>query len=90
MFRFRQDYIRNRNLMEWSFLNHADPSEIVDIILTQDLASMRVTRVHVRNQLVKVASIEDLMRMKRAAGRPKDVVGLQWLGAVRDEIEGRR
>ena len=36
---------------------------------------------------VRVASIEDLMRMKRAAGRPKDLIGLEWLGAVREELE---
>lgn len=37
---------------------------------------------------VRVASIEDLIRMKRAAGRPKDLIGLEWLGGVRDELEG--
>jgi hypothetical protein len=37
---------------------------------------------------VRVASIEDLIRMKRAAGRPKDLIELEWLAAVRDEIEG--
>jgi hypothetical protein len=26
--------------------------------------------------------------MKRAAGRPKDLIALEWLSAVRDEIEG--
>lgn len=36
---------------------------------------------------VRVASIEDLMRMKRAAGRPKDLIALEWLGAVREELE---
>lgn len=36
-----------------------------------------------------VASIDDLIRMKRAAGRPKDRVELEILGALRDEIEGR-
>jgi hypothetical protein len=36
---------------------------------------------------VRVASIEDLIRMKRAAGRPKDLIGLEWLGGVRDELE---
>jgi hypothetical protein len=36
---------------------------------------------------VRVASIEDLMRMKRAAGRAKDLIALEWLGAVRDELE---
>ncbi len=36
---------------------------------------------------IRVASIEDLIRMKRAAGRPQDRVALEWLGAVRDELE---
>ena len=36
-----------------------------------------------------VASLEDLIRMKRAAGRPKDRVELEILGALRDEIDRR-
>jgi hypothetical protein len=36
---------------------------------------------------VKVASIDDLIRMKRAAGRPKDLIELEVLGALRDEID---
>lgn len=36
---------------------------------------------------VLVASIEDLMSMKRAAGRPKDRVELEILGALRDVLE---
>jgi hypothetical protein len=35
---------------------------------------------------VLVASIDDLIRMKRAAGRPTDLVQLEHLGALRDEI----
>lgn len=37
--------------------------------------------------VVPVASLDDLIRMKRAAGRPKDRVELEILGALRDEIE---
>ena len=36
---------------------------------------------------VLVASIEDLIRMKRAAGRPKDLIELEVLGALRDELD---
>ncbi|MFY9614344.1 MAG: hypothetical protein WAT58_03000 [Candidatus Dormiibacterota bacterium] len=39
--------------------------------------------------VVKVAAIEDIMLMKRAAGRPKDLIELEVLGALRDEIEKR-
>jgi hypothetical protein len=38
--------------------------------------------------LVRTASLEDLIRMKRAAGRPKDRVELEILGALRDELRG--
>jgi len=36
---------------------------------------------------VDVADIDDLMRMKRAAGRPKDRIELEVLAAVREERE---
>jgi hypothetical protein len=36
---------------------------------------------------VTIASLEDLMRMKFAAGRPKDLIELAILGALREELE---
>jgi hypothetical protein len=38
---------------------------------------------------VLIASINDLIRMKRAAGRPKDLIELEHLGALRDELAER-
>jgi predicted nucleotidyltransferase len=36
---------------------------------------------------IRVASLDDLIRMKRAAGRPKDLIEVEVLGALRDEID---
>jgi len=36
---------------------------------------------------VLVTSIDDLIRMKRACGRPKDLIELEVLGALRDELD---
>jgi hypothetical protein len=36
---------------------------------------------------VHVAAVDDLIRMKRAAGRPKDLAELEILGALREELE---
>ena len=42
-------------------------------------------RFDVDGRTVSVASIDDLIRMKRAAGRPKDLVEIEILGALREE-----
>ncbi len=38
---------------------------------------------------VRVAGLGDLMDMKRAAGRPKDRIELEILGALREELDRR-
>lgn len=38
---------------------------------------------------VRVVALNDLMRMKKSAGRNKDLIELEVLGALRDEIEGQ-
>jgi hypothetical protein len=38
-------------------------------------------------QRVLVASLDDLIRLKRAAGRPKDLLVLEELGALREELD---
>jgi predicted nucleotidyltransferase len=38
---------------------------------------------------IKVAALSDLIRMKRAAARPKDLIEVEILSALRDEIDGR-
>jgi len=37
--------------------------------------------------VVLIAAVEDLIRMKRAAGRPKDLLALEELGALREELD---
>ncbi|MHB8510622.1 MAG: hypothetical protein ACYDCC_00420 [Actinomycetota bacterium] len=40
--------------------------------------------------VVLVASLDDLIRMKEAAGRPKDRIELEILGALREEVDKSR
>ena len=37
--------------------------------------------------VVLIAAVEDLIRMKRAVGRPKDLLALEELGALREELD---
>jgi hypothetical protein len=37
--------------------------------------------------VIRVASVDDMIRMKRAAGRPQDLIAVEWLAALRDELD---
>ncbi|HEY3173672.1 MAG TPA: hypothetical protein VGK86_13975 [Thermoanaerobaculia bacterium] len=48
------------------------------------------TLMDVNGIRVQVAALEDVIRLKKAAGRPKDRVELEILGALLEEIERSR
>jgi predicted nucleotidyltransferase len=56
-----------------------------------DYAELRRSAVLVSSLGMRLlfASLDDLIAMKRAAGRPKDRVELEILGALREEIDRR-
>jgi hypothetical protein len=39
---------------------------------------------------VRVASVDDLIRMKQATARPQDLIAVEWLSALRDELDQRQ
>lgn len=53
--------------------------------LVADATEMKLDSV-----TVTVASLDDLIRLKRAAGRPKDLIEIEILAALRDEIRKSR
>ena len=54
-----------------------------------DFERLRANAIHavVAGRDVLVASLDDLIAMKRAAGRPKDRIELEILGALREELD---
>jgi hypothetical protein len=83
VFRFRDEYIRNRNLIAWNFYNPQDLSEQLDIVISEDLRGKRTIRVDTRNGPVRVLSRKDLIAMKRASGRPQDLADVEALEKLR-------
>ena len=63
----------------------ATPEPGFDYQLLRDHA---VTTV-IHGAPVHIASLSDLIEMKRAAGRPKDRIELEILGALREELDRR-
>ena len=54
---------------------------------TDGFADLSATDEDLDGLVVRVASVDDLIRMKRAAGRPQDQIAIEWLAALRDELE---
>lgn len=79
MFQFREEYIRERNLIGWSFVNSSNPIEVVDVIITKNLADCSTISKNIGNHKVKILSKKDLIKMKKEAGRPQDLLDVSAL-----------
>jgi len=79
VFDFRAEYIQNKNLTAWSFYNPANPLEVVDIIITHNLKNIQTINKKVDRLNIKVASIPDLIAMKKQAAHPQDIEDVKAL-----------
>ena len=83
VYKFREEYIRNRNLIAWSFVNPAVPSELVDVVLTHDLADLNTETVRVQKRQIRVVALDDLIAIKQQSKRPQDKEDVRALQALR-------
>lgn len=85
VFQFRKEYIEKRNLIAWSFYNPKNPVEVVDIIITHDLRSLKKTMKKFVHEKVPVLAIDELIAMKQASGRPQDMEDIRMLKEIKNE-----
>ena len=83
VFQFRKEYIERRHLIAWTFVNPDHPTEIVDILLTEDLSSHEIVRVRAAGLRIPVLGLADLIRMKKRSGRPQDLEDVRALESLR-------
>jgi predicted nucleotidyltransferase len=79
VFKFRDEYVKNRNLIAWNFYNENDPTDQVDILINHDVADFKTEKFLVGDLELKVISKEDLLKMKKKAGRDKDLLDIREL-----------
>lgn len=79
VYNFREEYIANRNLTAWSFYNPVNPMQVVDILITEDATSMKSVGKKAFGTTLNVASIEELIRMKKRSARPQDIEDIKAL-----------
>lgn len=80
LFHFRDEYIQNRNLIAWNFYDPSKPLNQVDIIINYDLKNIRNTKaVNTALGTIRVLSLNELIEMKKASGRPQDLEDVKAL-----------
>ncbi len=79
IFKFRKEYIEEKNLIAWNFTNPLVPSEIVDVLLTEDRQQLKTEQVQLGNTLIPVLSVEAMISLKEKANRPQDQEDIIWL-----------
>lgn len=79
LFQFRDEYIKNKNMMAWNFINPDNSIEQVDVIITVDRENVSVCHIEVGGRRLPVIGKKDLIVMKREAGRLQDIADAEAL-----------
>lgn len=79
IYSFRDEYVRNRNLVAWNFYNPRNASEQVDVIVTYDLKGRKLKTLTVGDAQIAILNRQDLINMKRASGRAQDLEDIKAL-----------
>lgn len=79
VYKFRDEYIKNRNLIAWNFYNENDPTEQVDILINHDVSDFKSEKFRVNQLELKVITKDDLIKMKKKSGRDKDLLDIKEL-----------
>jgi hypothetical protein len=75
--KMRKEFIENRNLLAWSFVDYKNPTRQVDLLITRDLDDCETQKISVAGRKITIVSLRELLKMKLEAGRPQDLVDIQ-------------
>jgi hypothetical protein len=86
-----KDWIENRNMRAFSFYHEKENHKVVDIVLVQPLDFTKAFQRRVIKKVddieIYVASIDDMISMKKASNRPKDLSDMEMLKEARKIME---
>ena len=80
VFRFRDEYIQNRNLIAWNFYDPSNPLNQVDLVINYELKDAHDTKkIETFLGSIRILSLNELIKMKEASGRPQDLEDVKAL-----------
>lgn len=82
----RREWVENRNMQVFTMRDERNPLLVVDLFATEPIPFenlwARATHVHLGGRNVRIASIDDLIAMKRSAARPQDLLDIEQLQQI--------
>ena len=83
----REEWHQERHMRAFSLVDSTNPMRVVDLLLKpevpfEELLARSQERL-VGETRVRVASLDDLITLKRSAGRPQDLADIKELEAIR-------
>jgi hypothetical protein len=82
----REGWIRDRGMQVFSMIDPSNPMRVVDLFVDHPLPFeelwSRSVKLELQNTTTRIASIPDLIRLKRMAGRPQDKADIAQLEAI--------
>ena len=75
--KMRKEYIEERNLIAWSFVDYKNPARQIDILITKDVKDIDVEKISIGGRKIPIASLQELLKMKQESGRPQDLIDIE-------------
>jgi predicted nucleotidyltransferase len=90
----REQWIREKHMRAFSLVDLRNPMRVVDLLLKSEVPFeellARSQEAFVGETSVRVASLDDLITLKRHAGRPQDLADVKELEAIRNRKKDRQ
>ncbi|MEK6774806.1 MAG: nucleotidyl transferase AbiEii/AbiGii toxin family protein [Bdellovibrionota bacterium] len=83
--KFHKEYVTEKNLIAWSFVDYKNPHRVVDILLIYNIKDIETETFKTAGEKVRVASLKSLLKMKKLANRPQDQNDIQIIEAKINE-----
>jgi len=88
-----EDWIKNRNLIAFSFYHHSEIYKEVDIVLVHPLDFEKSFENKTINKFMEIAiyiaPIDDIIKMKETSGRAQDVSDANMLKKVKQILDNK-